>query len=34
LEKISGSRATGDEAIDAKLKAEDAARALVRTATR
>ena len=34
LEKISGSRATGDEAIDAKLKAEDAARALVRTAAR
>ena len=34
LEKISGSRATGDEAIDAKLKAEEAARALVRTATR
>ena len=34
LEKISSSRATGDEAIDAKLKAEDAARALVRTAAR
>ena len=34
LEKISSTRATGDEAIDAKLKAEEAARALVRTATR
>ena len=34
LEKISNTRATGDEAIDAKLKAEEAARALVRTATR
>lgn len=34
LEKISGTRATGDEAIDNKLKAEQAARALVRTATR
>ena len=34
LDKISSTRATGDEAIDAKLKAEDAARALVRTATR
>ena len=34
LERISGSRAAGDEAIDAKLKAEEAARALVRTAAR
>ena len=34
LDKISSTRATGDDAIDAKLKAEDAARAFVRTATR
>ncbi len=34
LERVTGSRATGDEAIDAKLRAEDAARALVRTAGR
>jgi hypothetical protein len=34
LETISGTRATGDEAIDAKLKAEEAARALVRAAAR
>jgi hypothetical protein len=34
LDKISSTRATGDDAIDAKLKAEDAARAFFRTATR
>ena len=34
LEKITRDRASGDEAIDAKLRAEDAARALLRTATR
>lgn len=34
LEKLGTSRAAGDEAIDARLKAEDAARALVRTAAR
>ena len=34
LEKLAGSRAAGDEAIDARLKAEHAARALVRTASR
>lgn len=34
LEKLVGSRAAGDEAIDARLKAEHAARALVRTASR
>ncbi|MFM8735496.1 MAG: FoF1 ATP synthase subunit delta/epsilon [Pirellulales bacterium] len=34
LEKISGTRATGDESIDEKMRAADAARALVRTATR
>ena len=34
LEKITSTRATGDEAIDAKVRAEDAARALVRTAAR
>lgn len=33
LEKISGSPAAGDEAIDAKLRAEQAARALVRSAS-
>jgi F-type H+-transporting ATPase subunit epsilon len=34
LEKIGGTRATGDEAIEAKLRAQDSARALVRTAGR
>jgi len=34
LERISGGKATGDEAIAAKLHAEEAARALVRTASR
>ncbi|MFM7243863.1 MAG: FoF1 ATP synthase subunit delta/epsilon [Planctomycetaceae bacterium] len=34
LEVVAIARATGDEAIDAKLKAAEAARALVRTATR
>lgn len=34
LEKVSAARAVGDEAIDVKLRAEDAARALVRTASR
>jgi len=34
FERISGTRATGDEAIDAKLGAEQAARALVRAAER
>ena len=34
FEKISGTRATGDEAIAAKLAAEQAARALVRVAER
>jgi len=34
LEAVSSARATGDEAIDAKLEAAEAARALVRTATR
>jgi F-type H+-transporting ATPase subunit epsilon len=34
LEAVSTARATGDEAIDAKLEATEAARALVRTATR
>jgi F-type H+-transporting ATPase subunit epsilon len=34
FEKISGTRATGDEAIAAKLGAEQAARALVRAAER
>jgi F-type H+-transporting ATPase subunit epsilon len=34
LESVSTARATGDEAIDAKLKAAEAARALLRTATR
>ena len=34
FEKISGTRATGDEAITAKLGAEQAARALVRAAER
>lgn len=32
LEKISGARAIGDEAIEAKQRAQQAARALVRTA--
>ncbi len=32
LEKISGTRASGDEAIEAKQRAERTARALVRTA--
>jgi len=32
FEKIAGTRATGDEAITAKLRAEQAARALVRAA--
>jgi len=32
LEKVSSARAVGDEAIDAKLRAEQAARALVRAA--
>jgi F-type H+-transporting ATPase subunit epsilon len=32
FEKISGTRATGDEAITAKLRSEQAARALVRAA--
>jgi F-type H+-transporting ATPase subunit epsilon len=34
FEKISGTRATGDEAISAKLRGEQAARALVRAAER
>lgn len=34
FEKIAGTRATGDEAITAKLNAEQAARALVRAAER
>ncbi len=34
LERISGEKATGDEAIAAKHRAEEAARALVRTASR
>jgi len=34
LATISGTRATGDEAIDAKLKAEEIARSLVRATTR
>jgi F-type H+-transporting ATPase subunit epsilon len=34
FEKISGTRATGDEAIAAKLRSEQAARALVRAAER
>jgi F-type H+-transporting ATPase subunit epsilon len=34
LEAVATARATGDEAIDAKLRAAEAARALVRTATR
>jgi len=34
LERITASRVTGDEAIDARIRAEQAARALVRTATR
>jgi F-type H+-transporting ATPase subunit epsilon len=34
LDAVSTARATGDEAIDAKLEATEAARALVRTATR
>jgi F-type H+-transporting ATPase subunit epsilon len=34
LEKIRGAAATGSDAIDAKLAAEEAARALVRTAER
>jgi F-type H+-transporting ATPase subunit epsilon len=34
LEKIGSTRATGDEAIEAKLRAQDSARALVRTAGR
>ena len=34
LEQVSSTKAVGDEAIDAKLRAEDAARALVRTAAR
>lgn len=34
LEKIAAAGAAGDEAIDAKLKAAEAARALVRSATR
>jgi F-type H+-transporting ATPase subunit epsilon len=34
LERITASKATGDEAIDARLQAEQSARALVRTATR
>ena len=34
FEKIAGTRATGDEAISAKLRGEQAARALVRAAER
>lgn len=34
LEKIAGTRAVGDEAIAAKLAAQNAARVVVRTATR
>ena len=34
FEAISGAKATGDEAIDAKLAAQEAARALVRAAER
>ena len=34
LEKITATKATGDEAIAARLRAEDAARAVVRTAGR
>jgi F-type H+-transporting ATPase subunit epsilon len=34
LEKIAATKATGDEAIAAKLRAQDAARAVVRTAGR
>ena len=34
LEKLSGTKAVGDEAIAAKLAAQDAARAVVRTAPR
>ncbi len=34
FEAASGTRATGDEAIDAKIKSLEAARALVRTASR
>ena len=34
FEKVSGTRATGDEAITAKLRGEQAARALVRAAER
>lgn len=34
FERLSGERATGDEAIDSKLQSLEAARALVRTATR
>jgi F-type H+-transporting ATPase subunit epsilon len=34
FEKVSGTRATGDEAIAAKLRSEQAARALVRAAER
>jgi len=34
FEKIAGTRATGDEAITAKLRSEQAARALVRAAER
>jgi len=34
LEKLAATKATGDEAIAAKLRAQDAARAVVRTAGR
>jgi F-type H+-transporting ATPase subunit epsilon len=34
LEKIAATKATGDEAIAAKLRSQDAARAVVRTAGR
>jgi F-type H+-transporting ATPase subunit epsilon len=34
LERVTAERAVGDEAIDAKMRAEEAARALVRTAAR
>ena len=34
LEKVAATKATGDEAIAAKLRAQDAARAVVRTAGR
>jgi len=34
FDKIAGTRATGDEAIDAKLASQEAARALVRAAER